>query len=348
MTGGGIAAFSAFASLSEIESAYADVRCLFLPGAFRDRQRGELPPSLALRGDAFYEGAVSQPLDLNRPALDSTFVVQEIVRWLRANRGIDFGAYRAATLERRVMLHVQSSVATTVEAYLEHLENDPHEADRLISRLTIKVSSFFRGAAAFDELTTAIMERASTKREGEPFRVWSAACGHGEEPYSIAILLSRLLPASHPRLILATDLDRHALEIARRGVYPEDSSGVLPGDFPATIVKRGIRRFVEVSSAITRQVSFEHHDLCSRDLPRAAAHPFDLVLCRNALIYWSREMQNSMQSLLLRALAPDGILCLGEADWVAPSLRAATVPLNATQRVFRHAVKPLSLVSEGR
>jgi chemotaxis methyl-accepting protein methylase len=269
-----------------------------------------------------------------------------VVEWLRVHRGVDFGAYRPATLQRRLALHAQASGASDVHAYVTRLETDEHEAERLIARLTIKVSSFFRGATAFNELRALVRQRQALMSSDEPFRVWSAACANGEEAYSLSMLLTEELPQTQPRLILGTDIDGTALAVAREATYPVSAVQPLPADFPAHRVNRGGATLLALNQSVTRDVVFQVHDLCSGVVPDPG--PFDLILCRNVLIYWSRPMQERIQSLLLSALRPGGILCLGETEWVSSGVRAALDPVNPRQRVFRKSTTCTSAFAGAR
>ena len=163
---------------------------------------------------------------------------------LRGARGIDLSAYRRGTLERRLNFRMARLGLNDPDEYLELLNDDSSERDRLIETLTVDVSSFFRNPFVFEYLDQYVLpEILSRKRNGSrrEIRIWSAGCASGEEPYSTAILLNRLFEdeaRTWVSYIFATDINHKALEFARTGLYSREKLkevklGVLDGFFTA-------------------------------------------------------------------------------------------------------------------
>jgi chemotaxis protein methyltransferase CheR len=191
--------------------------------------------------------------------------------------------------------------------YLSLLRESELETERLIAGLTIKVSRFYRNAAVFDFLAAEIVP-ALRRRFHQPLRVWSAGCARGEEAYTLAMLLS-----DDDAQVRATDLDEAALVAGRSGRYEPAALAEAPEAFAAALLQGG-GQSVEVPELLRRRVEFIRHDLGAADQPPDGA-PFHLICCRNVLIYFSRPLQQRVMRLLVRSLAPGGVLCLGEAEW---------------------------------
>src|SRR5512141_1348100 len=145
------------------------------------------------------------------PAAEDLAWLGQVLDLVRERKGLDFGGYRAATLLRRARNRLIAANVRSLPEYLERLRDDPAEADALVERLTVKVSRFYRDAATFDALRAALAARLAGG-PGRPLEAWSAGCGQGEEPYSLAILLAGLgqAPSGAPD-VLATDIDPAAL-----------------------------------------------------------------------------------------------------------------------------------------
>lgn len=256
-------------------------------------------------------------------------LLQRILALVRACTGLDFSRYREPTMRRRVQNRMMGLGLRTLEQYLEALEREPQEARHLVERLTIKVSRFYRNAPVFELLRHDVLPRLGAR--GEPLRVWSAGCGRGEEAYTLAMLLAENGIAGR---VLATDIDPFALKAASECVYPAEAIADLPVELRDRFlepVKGGLRW--RVSSALRERIEFCRHDLLGPLQPRAAS--FQLVSCRNVVIYLQRDTHERAMVNACRALAPGGVLVLGEAEWPSPSLEPTLAPLASRLRVFR-------------
>ncbi len=251
----------------------------------------------------------------------AAFPPSEEARWLahileviRERCGVDFRAYRRATVERRLRNRMITVGADSFRSYASRLEAEPDEAGLLLERLTIKVSRFFRNGATFEVLRRALAERLA-RAGGRGLSVWSAGCGLGEEPYSLAMLLDEL--GDQTGRIVATDVDTSALARAARACYPAEALvEVSPERLARHFVPAAGRTRPEyqVAPGIRRRVEFRRHDLASDGVPGEGR--YDLVSCRNVLIYFEPALQESALRLLASGLAPGALLLLGEAEWV--------------------------------
>jgi chemotaxis protein methyltransferase CheR len=256
---------------------------------------------------------------------------------LHERDGLDLTGYRRATLARRVQNRMISAGDATLAAYLDRLRSDPGETMRLLDRLTIKVSRFHRNPESLETLRRAL--GAELARSPRRLAVWSAGCGRGEEPHTLAIVLAELGQPAGPPAIVATDLDPGALADAAEAAYGEAALQDVPPSirsrYFAPIAGLAVAGW-RVAEAARRRVRLERHDLARADHPPEGG-PFDLVACRNTLIYFDPPLQRRALALLVRALAPGGLLWLGEAEWPSgrEALRLRTVDRRA--RLFRLA-----------
>ena len=255
--------------------------------------------------------------------------LKRILDCVRACTGLDFSHYREPTMRRRVQNRMMGLGLRSLQQYLDTLEREPREARHLIERLTIKVSRFYRNVPVFELLRHDVLPRLAAR--GEPLRLWSAGCGRGEEAYTLAMLLAEKGIAGR---VLATDIDPFALNAAAERVYPAEAIAELPVELRERFLEPlddGLRW--RVSAALRERIEFCRHDLLGPLQPRAGS--FQLVSCRNVVIYLQRETHERAMGNACRAVAPGGVLVLGEAEWPSPSIEPTLAPLAPRQRVFR-------------
>ncbi|MBI2081501.1 MAG: chemotaxis protein CheR [candidate division NC10 bacterium] len=223
---------------------------------------------------------------------------------------------------------------------MANLPQESPEWQRLASHLTVGETYFFRDRACFEALERQVLPALITARRAQGIfrlRLWSAGCATGEEAYSLAILLERLLPdrAEWALTILATDINPEALDAAQRGRYREWALR----DTPAWIRDRyfdprGAETF-ELHPEIRRMVAFAPLNLAEHTYPSMVTNTgaMDLILCRNVLMYFTREAQLAAVARLQMALVPRGWLVVNPAEGSAELLRPL-VPVNFPAAIF--------------
>ena len=219
-----------------------------------------------------------------------------------------------------------------LDAYADFLERRTREIDAFIETLSTRVTRFFRNPSFFEFLDRRVLP-AVLSRQGDPaVQLWSAGCSTGEEAYSIAMLLaSRGAPAE--ATILATDIDRAAMLTARSAVYPRSRARAVPPALAARYLAPVSPTHVRVAPDAARHVSFR-----AADLFRARRRPmFDLIVCRNVLIYVEPERQRELLARFVCALRPGGFLALGRAERLTGPAREKLQTLSATERVYRRS-----------
>jgi two-component system CheB/CheR fusion protein len=252
---------------------------------------------------------------------------------LRTRTGHDFSGYKDKTILRRMQRRMQILQIGSVPDFLDRLRKEPREIDLLFQDLLIGVTNFFRDPGVFETLAREIVPRLfDDKGHDDAVRVWVAGCATGEEAYSIAILLREFMPKSHvtPKLqVFATDIDEHALEVARLGRYP----GSIVKDVPAKLLDRyfvhedGTYR---VNTDIRETCIYANHDVL-RDAPFSK---LDLISCRNLLIYLGAAMQQRLIPLFHYALRDPGYLLLGSSENVTKHARLFSV-VDKECRIFK-------------
>ncbi len=251
---------------------------------------------------------------------DTEEELQQLLTQVRDVSGVDFSSYKRGTIQRRIQRRMVAVGTPSLAEYQHYIDMHAEEYQRLISSFLIKVTEFMRDQELFTILQRDILpilaERAETSRTHE-LRIWSAGCATGEEAYSLAILASELLGDRLERInvkIFATDLDPDAVAFARRGVYPATALASMPSHLVNRYFLEHNGNY-EVSRIIRRLTVFGEHDLAQRaPFPR-----IDMVVCRNVLIYFTRDLQQRTLRLFAFSLRNDGYLVLGKAETVSPS-----------------------------
>jgi chemotaxis methyl-accepting protein methylase len=254
-------------------------------------------------------------------------ILDRALALLRDRRGLDFSRYRRGTIERRMANRMISVRQVDAEGYLALLEESEHEVDSLVRNLSIKVTRFYRNAAVFDLLRDSLLREVRDRFPGQPLAAWSAGCASGEEAYTLAMLLG------DDDRVDATDIDAVALSAATKGRYARTSLGELPAMLANAWLDALPQEsdVLQISPALQGRVRFLHHDLMSLAPPSRTR--YHLVCCRNVLIYLTRPLQLEVERTLIDALAPGGLLVLGEAEW--PIDPSALEVVDRKARVFR-------------
>jgi two-component system, chemotaxis family, CheB/CheR fusion protein len=252
---------------------------------------------------------------------------------LRRRVGHDFSAYKETAIARRVGRRMKALQIETIDQYVQALEDQPEEADRLFKDLLIGVTHFFRDTEAFEVLAREVIPKLfEGKTADDQVRACVVGCATGEEAYSIAILLSEhaaTIDNSPTIKVFATDIDERGLEVARKGRYP------------ASIVERlspeRLERFFNHQEN-AYQVKRELRELCIftvhsfiKDPPFARQ---DLISCRNVMIYLGSDLQQKIIPLFHYALRSGGYLFLGPSESVS-SRKELFQTLDKKHRIFK-------------
>lgn len=277
-------------------------------------------------------------------ALSPEAAMAGILHMLMQLGGIDFQEYKPGTVMRRIERRMTVRQVSSLESYLDLLNDDRNEVLILRREMLIPVTSFFRDPEAFEILSRQVVEPlVARKQAGETIRVWTAAVSTGEEAYSIAMLFLEAFDQLKrwPTLkIFATDVEQQNVETAGAGTYPESiAAEVSPQQLERFFVKKG-STFV-VKNDLRQCIVFARHNLLS-DPPFTK---MDLVVCRNALIYFKSAPQERALKRLQYALLPMAHLFLGSSESLG-ELQTDFKPVSSKFKIWQ-MVRPSSLPLEG-
>jgi chemotaxis protein methyltransferase CheR len=267
------------------------------------------------QADACFE----QPPQLSvSPAL-----FQKFQKLIYAETGIWLGSSKTALLCGRLFRRLRTLGITSLQTYYECVvQPDQHEERaRMIDAITTNETRFYREPRQFEFMVQRVFPRwrAEAERALRPkrIRIWSAGCSSGEEPYTVAMLLARHLPAEEgwDVRLLATDISNRVLDKARAGVYPIARSAELPKDLLHSFMLRGMaerKGEMKVRVEIQQMVDFRRLNLDREsDLNEG---PFDAIFCRNVLIYFDAASKRRVVANLVRHLLASGVLFVGHAE----------------------------------
>jgi two-component system CheB/CheR fusion protein len=240
----------------------------------------------------------------------------QVLALLRTRGNFDFRAYRKKMLTRRIERRMGLNHFDSIPDYLAFLRDHSEELKQLVKDLFISVTSFFRDPDAFRHLASQVIAPLVASKEADAsIRVWVPGCATGEEPYSIAMLLQEQLAAVHKSCrvqIFATDVDEDALEVARKGLYPDSiAADVSPERLPRFFIK-AYEHTYQVNKQVRETVTFAVQNLIS-DAPFTK---LDLISCRNLLIYLEPDVQKKLVTLFHFALNEGGSLFLGSSETI--------------------------------
>ena len=237
-------------------------------------------------------------------AKDGSF--ENVLEFIRTNRGFDFTGYKRPSLQRRIRKRMQTIGIEGYENYLVHLETHPDEFVELFDTILINVTSFFRDAEAWEYVASEIIPQIVEHAGHDEIRVWVPGCASGEEAYTAAIVFCEALGEEGFRArakIYATDVDEDALTQGRHARYTEKELETVPPVFRERYFEPsdGSRSF---RSDLRRNVIFGRHDLI-QDPPISR---IDLLIVRNTMMYFNAETQSRVLKQLHFALRDTGFL----------------------------------------
>jgi chemotaxis protein methyltransferase CheR len=237
--------------------------------------------------------------------------------------GIDLLQYKRGQMERRIRSFVATRGGEDLVSYAKTLQADKAELDRFLDRVTINVSQLWRNPEQWVTLEEQILPDLARTATAQPDRVrcWSAGCSYGAEAYTLAAIARRAIPRASVS-ILGTDIDARMVQRARAGIFSvEDArdapTATLAGHFELADGKW------HASAELKRFVRFEQGDLLGAG---PAASSYDLVLCRNTVIYFNEDVRDALHGRLAASLRAGGRLVVGATERVSDPVRHRLEP----------------------
>lgn len=232
----------------------------------------------------------------------------EFKRRMLSQFRLDLQSYKENQLKRRMeSMMVRQKIASFGDLF-KLLTDDRLAYETFLDQLTINVSEFFRDPLRWKDMQNTVLPELLQSRS--TLKIWSAACSNGPEPYSLAILLDELSPGKMHRLE-ASDIDKNILSSAAVGKYNQDMvRNVSQQRLQKYFTREGNQYLVK--DAVKKKVSFKRHDL----LIEPYGQGFDLIVCRNVTIYFTREAQDKINSKFSQSLTKGGILFIGGSEMI--------------------------------
>lgn len=261
--------------------------------------------------------------------------IELFVRALKLRHGYDFSQYAPASLKRRVLQLAHAQDTGNVSELTTRLLHEPDFLSVALEGLSVPVSEMFRDPDVFLALREQVFPVLASYPQ---INIWQAGCAHGQEVYSLAILLEEAGLYERTQ-IYATDFNEAALQQAREGIYPAREAQLWSRNYHAAGGRHTLAdyysaryEFIKLDQRLNRHVIFANHNLVTDEV-FCEAH---LVLCRNVLIYFSDPLQDRTLALFRDSLVRGGFLCLGTRESLdfAPSASDFT-PVDAARRIYR-------------
>lgn len=233
---------------------------------------------------------------------------QDFIVKIKKLTGIDLSLYKEAQMKRRLTSLYEKKGYSNFRNYFNYIEEDQIGLNEFLDRMTINVSEFYRNAKRWDILNKKILPRLI--KNTDRIKIWSAACSTGDEPYTLAMILSQHMPLSKVT-ILATDLDENVIARAKLGIYHERALNEMPLEMKRKYFdKEG--DFYRIHDDIKRAVVFKKHNLLADSFDTN----YDLIVCRNVLIYFTEEAKEMLYMKFSRSLKNEGVLFVGSTEQI--------------------------------
>jgi chemotaxis protein methyltransferase CheR len=240
--------------------------------------------------------------------------IKKVIEAIFVSRGVDFSNYAFSSFKRRVVRFIEINKIRDLDTFIENIKTDLEYADNLIKEITVNVTEMFRDPSFWIVLRENILPQISSKNTS--LRIWNAACSTGEEVYSMAILLKETDLLNHSKIV-ATDLNSNVLKVAQEGIYSIKSQEInnknyeqFGGNGKLSDYYNVVRNTVQFDKQLIKNVDFRCHNL-AQDEPISS---FDLILCRNVLIYFNFELQEKVIQTFGESMTTGSFLGIGSKE----------------------------------
>jgi chemotaxis protein methyltransferase CheR len=260
------------------------------------------------------------------PRLPATLSDREFLRFsafIYDHTGIKMPPAKKTMLEARLQKRLKANSINSFEEYADFVfsqEGRATELIHLIDVVTTNKTDFFREPAHFEYLVKVAIPTILSRREDvrrEPLKIWSAGCSTGEEPYTLAMVLSEFASVrpDFRVAITASDISTRVLQTAHTGIYPEERTDTIPLNLKKKYLTRSrekSRSLVRICPALRSMVSFKRINFMDDDL--GIVEKMDIIFCRNVVIYFDKQTQQALMQKFYRQLRPGGYLFIGHSE----------------------------------
>ena len=222
---------------------------------------------------------------------------------------IDLNAYKERQMKRRIDTLIQRNNITGYDNYVSLIKTNKEKFEEFVNYLTINVSEFYRNPDQWVFLEKEVFPQLINKF-GKNLKIWSAACSTGDEPYSLAMCLSKYIPLNQIH-ITATDLDKQVMAQAKVGLYNEKSIAGVPDEYKKKYFTK-IGTSYQISDEVKKCVTFQEHNL----LKDKYFENYHLIVCRNVVIYFTEEAKAEIYKKFANSLVKGGMLFIGSTEQI--------------------------------
>ena len=223
---------------------------------------------------------------------------------------IDLNFYKEKQMRRRIDTLVTKNGAKSYEDYVALIKKDKALFEQFVNFLTINVSEFYRNPDQWKLMDESVIPKLLVNNNRQ-IKIWSAACSTGDEPYSLAMAFSKHIPLSNIK-ILATDIDKQVIQHAQVGLYNAKSIVGVPDDMKKKYFTQ-VGSSYQIADEIKKCVEFKEHNLLKDIYPK----DFDLILCRNVVIYFTDEAKDMIYQKFFESLKKKGVLFIGSTEQIS-------------------------------
>ena len=252
--------------------------------------------------------------------------------YIQTNYGIKMPPEKKIMLQSRLQKRLRALQITSYTEYIEYVfgKNGHEEIVMMMDVVSTNKTDFFREPGHFNFLTSTLLPEFYANNKNRTFKVWSAGCSSGEEPYTIAMVLSEFarINPGFDYSIFGTDISTHVLKKAKSAIYEESKVDVVPLELKKRYLlksKDNNKKLVRIVPDLRKRLKLKR--LNFMDTNYDVSDTFDLIFCRNVLIYFERQNQENVITRLCRNLHPDGHFFLGHSE----SIAGINVPLKHIQ-----------------
>ncbi len=239
------------------------------------------------------------------PAFDYEWLKKSVYELTK----IDLNAYKERQMKRRIDTLIERNGIVGYDKYIQLLKTNREKFEEFVNYLTINVSEFYRNPDQWKILENEVFPQLIDKF-GKNLKIWSAACSTGDEPYSLAMCLSKFIPLNQIR-ITATDIDKQVMAQAKTGLYDEKSIAGVPAEYKKKYFTQ-IGKSYQISDEIKRCVTFQQHNL----LKDKYFENYHLIVCRNVVIYFTEEAKAEIYKKFADSLVKGGMLFIGSTEQI--------------------------------
>jgi len=224
---------------------------------------------------------------------------------LKSRTGLDLHLYKAGQLQRRILSMVESRKCKNLDDFWANLQADKDGINWFLDKMAINVSELFRNPEKWVEVEQKILPELLTR--SSKLKIWSAGCSIGAEAHSVATILADKFPGNHT--IVGTDIDQAALAQAKSGLYSEMEMKCVPASYKAKYFKKEGNNYL-AGPEIRKYLNFKTGNLLQDGFETG----FDLIICRNVVIYFTEEAKHALYQRFIASLKPGGILFVGSTE----------------------------------